>query len=154
MVPEGRAVCRRDGMSERKYRQRGYQDESRPERQAPRPKPDAARDPRLPRDPKVPNVPGFRQVFRCARCGSVEASAVGSLSTCSKCGVDLHACIHCESFDPSAVFACREKIPVRISPKDVRNDCSLFTARQQVERETGSTAPASARKALDDLFKF
>ena len=147
-------------MSDRKYRQRGYQDDDRGrERRGPgpsgdKPKPAEPRDPRLPRDPRVPNMPGFREVFRCTRCGHIESLEVGSASTCGKCGVALHACIHCESFDPGAVFECMEKIPARVSPKDSPNACTLFSPRRTVERETGSTAPTSARKALDDLFKF
>ena len=150
-------------MSDRKYRQRGYQDDDRPPRgsqpSGPKP-PQEPRDPRLPRDPRVPNMPGFRQVFRCARCGNQESLDIGSLSKCSKCGVALHACIQCVSFDPGAVYECQQKIPKRVSPKDGANDCTLFSARIQVERETGST-PASgasgssgAKKAFDDLFKF
>jgi hypothetical protein len=148
-------------MSDRKYRQRGYQDESRPQRssQPSAPKPSEPRDPRLPRDPRVPNMLGFRQVFRCARCGNPESLDVGSLSKCTKCGVSLHACIHCVSFDPGAVYECQQKIPKRVSPKDAANECTFFAARIQVERETGSTpaasaGPSGAKKAFDDLFKF
>jgi hypothetical protein len=112
----------------------------------------------MPRDPRVPNMPGFRQVFRCARCGHVEGLDVASRSTCGQCGVELHACIHCESFDPGARFECRQKIAARVSPKDTANDCPLYAPRVQVERETGSTRATgqgdSARKAFDDLFKF
>jgi hypothetical protein len=71
--------------------------------------------------------------------------------------VDLHACIHCASFDSGARFECRQTIPARVSPKDVANTCSLFAPRISVERETGSQPAAggsSARKAFDDLFKF
>jgi hypothetical protein len=143
-------------MSDRKYRQHGYQDDDR-DRRAPRgdrPKPEP-HDPRIPRDPRVPNMPGFREVFRCTRCGHLETLDVASLSKCGKCGVALHACIHCESFDPGAVFECREKIPARVSPKDGPNDCTRFSPRRTVERETGSAAaPNNARKAFDDLFKF
>jgi hypothetical protein len=141
-------------MSERKYRQPGYRDDDRrgaapaTVRKTPEP-----RDPRLPRDPRAPSLPGFRQVVRCARCGHIEGADVGATSTCGKCGVDLHACIQCDAFDPGATFECRQTIRVRVSPKDRRNDCSLFAARVQVERETGSTPPTSARKAFDDLFK-
>jgi hypothetical protein len=103
-------------------------------------------------------MPGFRQVFRCARCGNLESSDVGSLSRCGKCGVALRACVHCESFDPGARFECHQTIPKRVSPKDEPNDCSLYAPRLKVERETGSQrsaeAPSAARKALDDLFKF
>lgn len=148
-------------MSDRKYRQRGYQDSSRPERtgdgNAPR-RPPEPRDPRIARDPRVPNLPGFREVVRCARCGALGSVAIGPDSACQSCGTALHSCAQCESFDPGAVFECRQKIPARVSPKDARNTCSLFSARVQVERETGST-PATrqssgARKAFDDLFKF
>ena len=144
-------------MSERKYRQRGYQDDgSRPKAPAGR-KPVEPRDPRIPRDPRMPNLPGFREIFRCSRCGHVESPQVGSLSACGQCGVPLHACIHCASFDSGARFECRETLSVRVAPKDAVNQCPLFSPRVNVERETGST-PASgssgARKAFDDLFKF
>jgi hypothetical protein len=148
-------------MSDRKYRQRGYQDdgassrgERRPEgpKRAPEP-----RDPRMPRDPRVPNMPGFREGFRCARCGHLQDAAIAADTRCATCGVDLHACLHCVSFDAGARFECRQPIPARVSPKDARNACALFAPRVSIERETGST-PASgssgARKAFDDLFKF
>lgn len=153
-------------MSERKYRQRGYQDSSNREPRdsgAPgRPKkPVEPRDPRLARDPRAPNMPGFREVVRCARCGSLASAAIGPDSECRSCGTALHSCAHCVSFDPGAVFECRQKIPARISPKDGKNTCRFFSARIKVERETGSTPATSsrrevsgARKAFDDLFKI
>ena len=101
-APIGR-LLRFAKMSDRKYRQRGYQDEGPRERrpqgaQGPK-KPIEPRDPRMPRDPRVPNMPGFREVFRCTRCGSIEPIAIGPESTCNKCGTDLHACVQCSSFD-------------------------------------------------------
>lgn len=144
-------------MSDRKYRQRGYQDDGPRERRPEGPrKPPEPRDPRMPRDPRVPNMPGFREVFRCSRCGHLETTDVGLASRCGQCGVDLHACIHCVSFDAGATFECMQTIPARVSPKDAKNECRLFSPRVKVERETGSTpaAPNSAKKAFDDLFKF
>jgi hypothetical protein len=112
----------------------------------------------MPRDPRVPNMPGFRQVFRCARCGHVEGLDVAAGTVCGNCGVALRACIHCNSFDPGARLECREKIPARVSPKDEANECALFAPRVQVERETGSARAAggesSAKKAFDDLFNL
>jgi hypothetical protein len=145
-------------MSDRKYRQRGYQDDDRrdrpPREGGPRKAPEP-RDPRMPRDPRVPNMPGFREVFRCTRCGNLEGLDVGTESRCAKCGVDLHACIHCASFDAGARFECMEPVPARVSPKDVKNACTFFSPRIKVERETGSAAPQNnAKKAFDDLFKF
>jgi hypothetical protein len=143
-------------MSDRKYRQRGYQDEGRRERtpQAPR-KPPEPRDPRMPRDPRVPNMPGFIEVFRCTRCGAINALEVAPETPCSKCGTDLHACTQCASFDAGARLECTQPITARVSPKDVRNQCQFYSPRIKVERETGSSpAPNSAKKAFDDLFKF
>jgi hypothetical protein len=57
-------------MSERKYRQRGYQDEPR-ERTESRPQQKKEYAPRgqPPVSPKTFDMPGFREVVRCARCG-------------------------------------------------------------------------------------
>lgn len=134
-------------MSERKYRQRGYQDEPK-KREAPGPKAE-----RPPREFRVPNVPGFRQTVRCTRCGNPVGATIGPEERCSRCGVDLWSCVQCQSFDPGARFECRQQIPARVTPKDARNGCGLFAPTVRVERETGSTAPTDARKAFDDLFK-
>jgi hypothetical protein len=151
-------------MSDRKYRQRGYQDEPRertPRPQGPRqpPEPGApAGARRLSQDgPKAIQMPGFREVVRCTQCGTVIAEEIGLQSRCVKCGVDLHACAQCQSFDPGSRFECMQTIPARISPKNERNVCTLYSPRATVERET-TTPRASqdndARKAFDDLFKL
>ena len=161
-------------MSDRKYRQRGYQDSDRDKRPGPAgPKPAAAPKPPADRietradkaerralEGRTPNMPGFREVMRCARCGNIFTEAIGSLSSCRRCGSDLRTCAQCESFDTGKRFECAQTIPIRISPKDVRNNCDLFAPRVTVERETHSPAqspssgsPNSARKAFDDLFK-
>ena len=148
-------------MSDRKYRQRGYQDVERdrqpktPARQAPEPgAPAGAR--RLSQDgPKNLNMPGFREVIRCSQCGNLGTSDVALDSRCPRCGTDMHACSQCESFDPGSRFECMQTIPVRVSPKNARNTCALFAPRTTVERET--TTPRKdddPRKAFDDLFKL
>jgi hypothetical protein len=158
-------------VSDRKYRQRGYQDSPRERRPGPSgsgaphvPKPPADRiETRLDKaerkalDGRGPSVPGFHEVMRCARCGNVFTDAVAADSRCKRCGADLRTCAQCESFDTARSFECTQKIAVRISPKDVRNTCELFSPRVTIERETRSEAqpqaPSSARKAFDDLFK-
>lgn len=148
-------------MSDRKYRQRGYQDEPREPRgeRAPVKKEYTPRG-QPPISPKTFSMPGFREVVRCARCGNelTVATASSADGTCSKCGAPLHACAQCANFDSSAPFECQQPIPARISPKDARNECSSYEPRRTVERETKSTpAPSgggpSARQAFDDLFK-
>ena len=144
-------------MSERKYRQRGYQDGTR-ERQPGPPAPKAERAPgRHFQDaagPRTPNLMASHEVFRCARCGNLLALTVERDSRCRRCGADLHSCVQCVSFDTSARFECTEDtLTVRMSSKDTRNDCVFFAPRTTVERETGTAGPPSARQAFDDLFK-
>jgi hypothetical protein len=144
-------------MSDRKYRQRGYQDEPREPRrdQKPAEKKEYAPRGQPPLAPKTFNMPGFREVVRCARCGYelTVAAASSPDGRCQRCGADLHACAQCSHFDTSSPFECQQPVPVRVSPKDARNTCTFYEARTTVERETKTTAPTSARKAFDDLFK-
>jgi len=56
-------------------------------------------------------------------------------------------------FDPGRRFECMQPITARVAPKDARNSCTFFAPRTTIERQTGSTAPNSARQAFDDLFK-
>jgi len=153
-------------MSDRKYRQRGYQDDARDreprEKSAPKPQ-----EPRAPgrqlqseKGPKTPNLMGSHEVFRCSRCGNLLALPVEADGRCGKCGVALHSCIQCSSFDTSARFECAQTaLTARVSPKDGTNTCAYFTPRTTVERQTGtpaqqSPATSSAKKAFDDLFNF
>lgn len=147
-------------MSDRKYRQRGYQDNDRD-----RPPKPAAKKPaepgapagarRLSQDgPKNLNMPGFRQVSRCSQCGNPVSTEITFDSRCPRCGTDMHACAQCASFDPGSPLECMQPITARISPKNARNSCTLFEARTTVERETTTPRSDDARKAFDDLFKF
>jgi hypothetical protein len=141
-------------MSERKYRQRGYQDDDRERRPQKPPSP-----PPSPRDrigPRTYNMPGYREVVRCARCGQTLSGDIGPATACARCGTALRSCVQCVHFDTGRTFECAQTIPARITPKDGRNDCPLFEPQRRVERQTGETGPASgssARQAFDDLFK-
>ena len=100
-------------MSDRKYRQRGYQDSPRERRpaqsgpgapQAPKPPADrietrADKAERKALEGRAPSVPGFHEVMRCARCGNVFTGAIAADSRCKRCGADLRTCAQCESFD-------------------------------------------------------
>jgi len=148
---------------DRKYRQRGYQDtrepQARPHQPRPAPEPGApAGARRISQDgPKSINMPGYREVVRCSQCGTVVSANVAPDTQCPRCGVDLRSCAQCTSFDPGSRFECMQAIPARVSPKNLRNSCSLYAARTTVERET--TAPrgqvdGGAKKAFDDLFNL
>jgi hypothetical protein len=153
---------------DRKYRQRGYQDE--PKARGPKgpsaPRPPKERTPgRVLQDaagPKTPNLMAAREVCRCARCGNLLSLPFADEARCERCGVDLHSCVQCVSFDTSARWECTQSaaLTARVAPKDARNTCSLFTPRTTVERQTGtpatsggaSSGTSSARRAFDDLF--
>ncbi len=142
-------------MSDRKYRQRGYQDHDRePERprspQAPR---QSTRNPAAHEAPRSPKMMAFGEIVKCSSCGAKVTGMVGLETSCAKCRTDLHTCRQCESFDPGARFECNKKVATRIVNKNARNNCELFSTRTVVERETSSGAPTDARQAFANLFK-
>jgi hypothetical protein len=156
---------------ERKYGQRGYQDNDRErgdrEREKPREKPKGGpRGSKAREAPRPMKMPGFQEVLRCSLCGTIVPPPVDIQhdSQCPKCKADLHSCKNCRFFDTSAQFECTQPIPERITKKDLRNNCDFFTARTSIERETRdsgggngpsapSTKPSDARSAFENLFK-
>ncbi len=141
-------------MSDRKYRQPGYQDrgEKDQKREAPsgpRPKYDISMGPR------PIQMPGKREVSRCAQCGTVLATITEPVGQCPKCGFELHSCKQCTYFDPASRFECRQPVPERVARKDARNNCTFYAIRVSVERETSTAASRvdDARKAFENLFK-
>lgn len=150
-------------MSDRKYRQRGYQDDARErEPRKPKPAPESRAPGRPLQDasgPRTPNLMASHEVFKCARCGARLSQEVAPASRCDKCGTAVHSCINCVSFDTSARWECAQPtLPARVAPKDEGNLCTLFQPRTTVERQTGTTQGSSpgansARRAFDDLFK-
>jgi hypothetical protein len=151
-------------MSERKYKQRGYQDDGPRDRGASRPQ--GERKPPEPRSPgrqfqsasgpKTPNLMASHEVFKCARCGNKLGMPVGPDDRCNRCGVAVHSCVNCMSFDTSSRWACSQPaLPARVEPKDELNRCAYFAGRTTVERQTSTqVAPNNARQAFDDLFKL
>jgi predicted RNA-binding Zn-ribbon protein involved in translation (DUF1610 family) len=140
-------------LSDRKYRQRGYQD-SGPEPQKKSEKPAPRKDNTY--GPRPLNMPGTRTVSRCAECGTLLQNLTAPVAQCPKCGFALHSCKQCMHFDPSSRFECNEHVPERISPKDKANLCSFYAMRVSLEKETssqGSQRPNDARQAFENLFK-
>jgi hypothetical protein len=141
-------------LSDRKYRQRGYQDSgekgTKPgERSGDRP---ARKDTFGPRPLQMP---GKRSVSRCSQCGTILPSPEIP-EMCPKCGFELHSCKQCMYFDPSSRFECMQTIPERIPRKDVKNRCTFYAIRVTTEKETTtpvSAKPSDARAAFDNLFK-
>ena len=152
-------------MSDRKYRQHGYQDNDRDRA------PQKTQQPKAPKGsrgegPRPMHMPGFQELLRCAMCGAVVPPPVDIKhdSQCPKCSADLRCCKNCRHFDTGAQFECTQAIPERITKKDLRNLCEFFVARTSIERETRDSGgggqirgvthrPSDARSAFDNLFK-
>lgn len=137
-------------MSDRKYRQRGYQDydRGREERPQPQSKPREREE-----GPRSPKMMAYGEKVKCAACAAIVQANVGFETSCPKCNADLHTCRMCTFFDPGSRFECRKPLTARIVNKGGRNQCELFSARSVVERETSSGKPTDARQAFANLFK-
>lgn len=153
-------------MSDRKYRQRGYQDSSGGKEK--RGRPANARPPKQEQmGPRTPRMVGTVTRARCSNCGNVLQPGFDVKGQCPKCNADLHACKQCVHFDTGARFECTQPIPDRIPKKDLRNDCTFYEFRYTIEKDTapvsqpqpGQAAPQTvsrpndARTAFENLFK-
>lgn len=132
-------------MADRKYGQRGYRESE---------KEGGGR----PEGPSVPRTPGMlqsRTVLRCVDCGTLLPPLTDGLGQCAKCRAELHACQQCTHFAPGRRFECTQPVSERIADKRARNECTFFSLRVTVERETssGSGRPDDTRRAFHDLFK-
>ena len=141
-------------MSDQKYRQRGYRDDDRSNgrprerNQGPPPQREGPRG----RGLGAPTT----SLFRCGDCGR-RVSRAGGIEldqVCPGCQADLHTCVNCTHFDPSARLQCRQELTVAVTKKRKRNECGLFAPKEVMEFESDSPArtPDEARAAFDDLF--
>ncbi len=98
--------------------------------------------------------------MNCWKCGRelrlLSGEKVSTRAVCAGCDADLHVCRNCRHFDPSKHNECRETQAEWVRAKDRNNYCDYFSplsvvAVNQAPRENPSE---SARKKLDDLFKF
>jgi predicted RNA-binding Zn-ribbon protein involved in translation (DUF1610 family) len=106
---------------------------------------------------------------RCSNCGAVLVAGFDPNEKCPKCGFELHCCKQCRYFDSGAQFECTQNIPARVTPKDAKNNCTLYEFRTTVEKDTAPTSymqpaqvpveapspsrPMDARQAFENLFK-
>jgi hypothetical protein len=151
---------------DRKYKHRGYQDSggysshgsssggNRP--QTPRPD---FRPQRMEGAPRGRTAGGFGpEAFKCNSCGHQRIGLENPTTdeTCMKCNADLHTCGNCRFFDTTTLWECRENIPVRISPKHARNECTHYQPKVvkdlAADKSRQPTTPDDARKAFDALF--
>jgi hypothetical protein len=99
---------------------------------------------------------GTHTVSRCAQCGALLTSISEPVRQCPKCKFELHSCRQCTYFDTSSRFECTQPVPERVARKDERNQCTFYSMRVRVEKETStpsSARPMDARAAFENLFK-
>jgi ribosomal protein S27E len=154
---------------ERKYRQRGYQEDSNAQRKLSKEKPklDKSDFNYGSRPPRIETR--FVEVTRCANCSTVAEVVSNSDFTaqCKKCGAELHSCKNCCYFDPAARFECQKPIEQRVVKKSEGNICLLFSSRVSLEKQQNQeqemrrgngeqSRPQNtnqAREAFENLFK-
>ncbi|MFB3814061.1 MAG: hypothetical protein ACE14L_08105 [Terriglobales bacterium] len=141
-------------MSDRKYRQPGYQDrdQERIAQGGGKPKPKSSD---MTFGPRAIQMAPTHTVSRCAQCGVVLSAFVDPAGNCPQCGAALHSCKQCTHFDPGSRFECRQPVPERVAKKDAANTCTFFTLSTRVERQTSASAARvqDARQAFENLFK-
>ena len=161
----GRIVFpRKRSMSDRKYRQRGYEDDREAARQfvpesgnrpQARPRQEARGGPRG-RGLGAPK----KSVLKCARCGAPVGSVPDHEDSCKSCGSDLHTCTNCRHFDSAALNECRQPVEIRVTAKAKKNECGFFEPKWLQEFASdvapGGTKPDArdAKTAFDELFDF
>ena len=145
-----------------KYRQHGYMDYEREDRQRSSGPPRSAPKPRDGSEgPRSPQMTGTKTVARCYNCGVILPALSEQLGECGKCNSSLRCCKMCTHFDPASQFECTQPIEVRVAPKDRYTSCEHFSLKTTVEKDTSgvgaspssSSSPDGARKAFENLFK-
>jgi hypothetical protein len=147
---------------ERKYRQQGYQDSSRSDRERKRTPPVTPLTPEERAQQRALRHAVQREaneVLRCPNCGRdvIATGAVTADSRCPHCAAPLHACRACRHFDTSARWECRAPIPAAVPEKSKANDCALFAARLVLDATGKRTAAAGGssdpKSMFENLFK-
>jgi hypothetical protein len=77
--------------------------------------------------------------------------SVGFREACDRCRADLHVCLNCAHYDPSAYNECRESSAERIMDRDRANRCDYF--RPDSGTGTSGDVEDEALANLEDLFK-
>lgn len=77
---------------------------------------------------------------------------VGFSEECNACGADLHVCLNCAHYDPSAYNECRESNAERVTDRGRGNRCEYF---RPGEGRDGADAEQrrAALDGLEGLFK-
>ena len=78
---------------------------------------------------------------------------IGRRDECPFCRVDLHCCLNCRFYDPTAPKQCSEPAAELVRDKDRANYCDYFSFAESRTAGTQGGEIESSRKSFDDLFK-
>jgi hypothetical protein len=88
-------------------------------------------------------------VKKCQSCGTQWDGSPGSQpgrnETCGKCGADLHCCLNCRLYDPSASNQCQSRTTEAVRDKDKRNFCDEFEFKEGSGRSSGGASGGPSR---------
>ena len=92
--------------------------------------------------------------MNCVFCSHeiVVEDRVFRTESCPHCHRDLHCCLQCRFYDPSAHHECRESSAEFVSDKERANFCDYFVFDLQMKTNIQKEAE-EARAKLDALFK-
>jgi len=90
--------------------------------------------------------------FRCKTPNEIQ-ERVGRRDTCTKCDADLHCCLDCRHYNPSAHNQCNEPQAEWVRDKDRANYCDYFEPRRGAGGGEASSRTQDARTQFEDLFK-
>jgi len=146
---------------DRKYRQRGYMESGRDERdrKPPPSRPSTPEERAQMRSLRHATQREATEVVRCPDCGRNIQSfgAITTESTCPHCNAPIHTCRACRHFDTASRWECRAAVTDRVSDKGKANACPLYEARMVLDatgKRTGSPASGGDPKSqFENLFK-
>jgi hypothetical protein len=145
----------------RKYRQRGYQESDRDEKersQSPQRKELSFEERIQRRSMRKATDREAKEVVRCQVCGrNVEDfGTIASTTNCPHCNAPLHCCRVCKHFDSSARWQCRAEITEAVSDKSKANQCGHYEPRLVLDftgRRGSKHRSNDPKSAFDNLFK-
>ena len=127
-------------------------DSNAPEKKEKRPPENRPRQEQI--GPRTPRMVGTITLARCSNCGAVLQGKFDPKGACPRCGFELHSCKQCVYFDTSAQFECTRPVPERVAKKDARNDCTFYSFRTTVEKDTAPSARRNVLRAVIKRYAF
>ena len=91
----------------------------------------------------------------CWSCGALLGGLtlpMRRLEECPACGVDLHVCRMCRSYDPGAAKRCREQDAEEVKEKERANFCDYYKPRPDAYGAREHAEAEASRAQLEDLF--